>query len=118
MRTQLIKAGLTALAISGLFILPMPEAEAITKCREIIENGRVVRRFCTTDDDRPRRKMVCDTYWRRGVEHRDCRRVGPPPRDWEDRGPGSRHGDWGRGDRRYRGSSEGGRSGDWDRDNW
>ncbi len=72
MRTQLIKAGLTALAISGLFILPVQEAEAATRCRETILNGRVVKRVCQTA---PRSRMICDTYWRRGIKYRECRRV-------------------------------------------
>lgn len=109
MKMQFLRVGLTVVAVTGLFAIPMQEATAFTKCRETIVNGRVVKRVCNTGHDRPRRKMVCDTYWRRGVEYRDCRRVGPPPRDWEGRGrgEGGRRGDWGREER-----------GDWGRGNW
>ena len=72
MRTQLLKAGLTALAITGLLILPMHEAEAVTRCRETIVNGRVVQRICNSV---PRYRTVCNTYWRHGMQYRDCRRI-------------------------------------------
>ena len=72
MKLQFLKAGLTALAVMGLFALPIQEAEAVTKCRETIVNGRVVKRVCTTT---PRYRTVCNTYWRHGVKYRSCKRV-------------------------------------------
>jgi len=74
MNMQLIKAGLTALAVAGLFALPSQDAEAVTRCRETIVNGRVVKQVCTTTP-RYRYRTVCNTYWRHGVKYRDCRRV-------------------------------------------
>ena len=74
MKLQFLKAGLTALAVAGLFALPIQEAEAVTKCRETIVNGRVVKRVCTTTP-RYRYRTVCNTYWRYGVKYRSCRRV-------------------------------------------
>ena len=67
-----IKAGLMALAVAGLFAVPVQEAAAVTQCRETIVNGRVVKRVCTT---KPRYRTVCNTYWRNGVKYRSCRKV-------------------------------------------
>lgn len=69
---KLVKAGLMTLAVVGLFAGAIEDAAAVTKCREVISHGQVVKRTCTT---KPAYRTVCNTYWRHGVKHRDCRRV-------------------------------------------
>ena len=88
-------AGLLALFVGGA-ALPVNEAEAITRCRDVYTNG-VHKQICTTrpayrpNDYRPRhhryddrynrrydrrgydRRVVCRTYWRDGVRYRNCR---------------------------------------------
>lgn len=72
MKLKFVKTALMALAVMGLFALPIQEADAATKCRETIVNGRVVKRVCTTT---PRYRRVCNTYWRHGVKYTTCRKV-------------------------------------------
>lgn len=76
---KLVKAGLMALAVVGLFAGAVEDAAAVTKCREVISHGQVVKRTCTTKpayhNVKPAYRTVCNTYWRHGVKHRDCRRV-------------------------------------------
>ena len=84
-------AGLLALFVGGA-ALPVNEAEAITRCRDVYTNG-VHKRVCTTrpayrpndyrsdhrryDRRYDRRgyghRVVCRTYWRDGVRYRNCR---------------------------------------------
>lgn len=74
MTLKFVKAALMALAVTGLFALPIQESAAATKCKETIVNGRVVKRVCTTTH-KPKYRKVCDTYWRHGVKHTTCRKV-------------------------------------------
>lgn len=67
-----VKAGLMAVAMAGLLVLPVEESAAVTKCRETIVNGRVVKSVCTT---KPRYRTVCNTYWRNGIKYQSCRKV-------------------------------------------
>ena len=69
---KFLKAALMALAVTGLFALPVQEAAAATRCKETIVNGRVVKRVCTTA---PKYRTVCNTYWRNGIKYRSCRKV-------------------------------------------
>lgn len=85
-------AGLLALFVGGA-VLPVNEAEAMTRCRDVYTHG-VHKRICTNrpayrnNDYRPdsRRyshrgydhrgydhRVVCRTYWRDGVRYRNCR---------------------------------------------
>lgn len=72
---KFLKAGLVAVAVAaaGLFVLPVEEAAAATKCRDTIVNGRVVKTVCTKT--KPKYRTVCDEYWRRGIKYRSCRQV-------------------------------------------
>ncbi|MFZ1493875.1 MAG: hypothetical protein WAU60_10755 [Candidatus Competibacter denitrificans] len=95
-------AGLLALFVGGA-ALPVNEAEAVTRCRDVYTHG-VHKRICTTrpayrdNDYRPDyrryshrgyghrgyghrgydhrgydRRVVCRTYWRDGARYRNCR---------------------------------------------
>lgn len=87
-------AGLLALFVGGA-ALPVNEAEAITRCRDIYTHG-VHKRICTTRPTyRPSHywpdyrhygyrgywhrgyghRVVCRAYWRDGVRQRHCRPV-------------------------------------------
>jgi len=72
---KIVKAGLLAALVGIVVVLPAQEAGAVTRCREVIRNGYVVKRVCTTTRPVYRYRTVCDTYWRRGVEYRSCRKV-------------------------------------------
>lgn len=88
---KLIRAGLITLALAmvGLFVLPIQEAAAATTCKVTTVNGHETKRVCTTkrpsryersshyerSSYRNRTRTVCDTYWRHGVKHRHCRQV-------------------------------------------
>lgn len=101
---QMVKVGLLALLLGGAVALPVQEAEAATRCREVIRNGVVVKRTCTRTPDyyysgyrdrgyrhwesdyhyRGHRgrgyrhwgyRTVCKSYWRHGVNYRSCDRV-------------------------------------------
>ena len=90
---KFLQAGLTALALTGLFALPIHEADAATRCREIVVRGQVVKRICTTTPgyregyrhrgpygyrDEPgyrRHRRVCEDYWRHGTRYRNCYKV-------------------------------------------
>lgn len=101
---QIVKIGLLALLLGGAVALPAQEAGAVTRCREVIRNGVVVKRMCTREPDgyywghrnwgyrhwesdnyyrgyrgRGYRdweyRTVCKSYWRHGVKHRSCRKV-------------------------------------------
>ena len=74
MKLKFLKAGLTALAVMGLFAMPIQEAAAATKCTETIVNGRVVKRVCTTKP-KYRYRTVCNDYWRYGIKYRSCKKV-------------------------------------------
>ncbi len=74
MKLKFLKAGLIALAVTGLFALPIQEAAAVTRCTETIVNGRVVKRVCTTTPQY-RYRTVCNEYWRHGVKYRSCKKV-------------------------------------------
>ena len=73
---KLLRIGLVAAMIAasgvGLFLLPVDDAVAATRCRERVVNGRVVKRVCTSV---PRYRTVCHTYWRYGTKYQSCRRV-------------------------------------------
>jgi hypothetical protein len=53
---QIVKAGWLALLLGSAVALPVQEAGAVTRCREVIRHGEVVSRTCTT--------------WRHGYDHR------------------------------------------------
>lgn len=100
---QMVKVGLLALLLGGAVALPVQEAGAVTRCREVIRNGMVVKRMCTREPDyysgyrdrgyrhwesdyhyRGHRgrgyrhwgyRTVCESYWRHGVKYRSCDRV-------------------------------------------
>ena len=99
---QIVKVGLLALLLGGAVALPVQEAGATVRCREVIRHGVVVKRMCTRGPDfyyqghrdrgyRDRGyrewgyrnqgyrdwgyRTVCESYWRHGVKHRNCRRV-------------------------------------------
>ncbi|MFZ1827786.1 MAG: hypothetical protein WAW42_03230 [Candidatus Competibacteraceae bacterium] len=74
MKLQFLKGGLAALAMMGLFALPIQEAGAATKCKETIVNGRVVKRVCATTPQY-RYRTVCNEYWRHGTKYRSCKKV-------------------------------------------
>ncbi len=69
----IIKAGLLAFLVGGAVALPVQEADAYTRCRDVYTRG-VHKRICTTH--RPySRRVVCRNYWRHGVKYRSCHRV-------------------------------------------
>ena len=75
---KLIRAGLIALAVAGVFAIPVQEAEAeaAAKCKVTTVDGRVVKKVCKTKETKkPAYRTVCKTYWDHGVKHRKCRRV-------------------------------------------
>lgn len=94
---QMVKAGLLVLLIGSALALPLQEAAAATRCREVVRHGVVVKRTCVKvpnyhrghrardhryDQIRDHRyrghrkyQTVCKTYWRHGVKYRSCRRV-------------------------------------------
>lgn len=89
---KLIRAGLITLALAmlGLFVMPIQEAAAATTCKVTTVNGYETKRVCTTKRrshyrepyykessyrNRNRTRTVCNTYWRHGVKHRHCRQV-------------------------------------------
>lgn len=94
---SMVTAGVLALLVGGGVALPVQDAEAYTRCRDVYTRG-VHKRICTTttrrsdyrddrrwDNRRDRgdrrwegrryndRRMVCRTYWRDGERHRTCR---------------------------------------------
>jgi uncharacterized membrane protein YfbV (UPF0208 family) len=78
---KFLNTGLLAvtIAVTGLWVLPIGQANAAEKCRQekVIVNGRVVetKTICTRVKAKPRYRTVCDEYWRRGVKYRECREV-------------------------------------------
>ncbi len=92
-----VKVALLALLLGGVVALPVQEAEAVTRCREVIRNGVVVKRTCTRESGYHYRshrdwgyrdwgyrdqgyrhwgyRTVCKSYWRHGVKYRSCRKV-------------------------------------------
>lgn len=107
---QTVKVGLLALLLGGAVALPVQEAEAATRCREVIRNGMVVKRTCTRAPDyyysdyrdrgyrhwRPEHHYR--GYWGRGYRDRGYRDQGYRYWDSDDyhqghRGRGYRH--WG-----------------------
>ena len=72
---KLIQAGLLAFFVGGAVALPIQEAEAATRCRDVYTRG-VHKRICTTTTYRPYRyRTECRNYWRNGVKYRSCKRV-------------------------------------------
>ena len=86
LKSLLIAAGL-ALLVGGGTMLPVQDADAYTRCRDVYRNG-VHKRICTTTrrDHRNYRsgrsdyrrgyrngyRTVCRTYWRHGERYRRC----------------------------------------------
>lgn len=84
---SLLGAAAMALVISGGVMLPVQDADAYTRCRNVYTKG-VHKRICTTTRrvdrrsnyrrgsrvDRPRYRTVCRTYWRHGERYRNCSR--------------------------------------------
>lgn len=72
---KLIQVGLLAFFVGGAVALPIQEAEAATRCRDVYSRS-VHKRICTTTT-RPayRYRTVCRNYWRHGVKYRSCQRV-------------------------------------------
>lgn len=82
---SLLGTAAMALVVSGGVMLPVQDADAYTRCRNVYSNG-VHKRICTTTRranrrssyqrnrraDRPRYRTVCRTYWRHGERYRNC----------------------------------------------